>query len=320
MDGGEVTETGPLQRTSKICFAILAHTNRPCLDDQVRNLRTFAPTADVVLFNGGRDPNLADGLDIDVCPYSQPLRYERVARFHGEIMRWLHETGREFDFLVTIDSDVLLIKHGFEAFLDRAMADSAYMGVLFRRVEKDTEWITGRRFHYVWRRAWQPIFEVEHPYGCFCPGQVFRGEYVERLLRFPRLDELFERIERSRLRDLEELIWATLAVTLECNPRRYPDAVSASVRYRKRHAPGEIRAYLDDPDVFLLHPVPMSLDAPERRLIRLLREGAPVDFDALQEAFEQEIVPVPNHLRIRGSLFSPLLSKAYDAYLRVAPE
>ena len=54
-------------------FSILAHNNRPCLADQVRNLRTLAPGCEIILFNGGTDASLADGLGIECCPYSSPV-------------------------------------------------------------------------------------------------------------------------------------------------------------------------------------------------------------------------------------------------------
>jgi hypothetical protein len=304
----------------KLCLAILAHNNPACLADFLDNVRAFAPAADVVLFNGGRDPDLARGLDVEICPYSRPLGYERVAPFHYEIMRWLHEQRRRYDILVTLDADMLLIKPGLETYLEQRLGESAYMAVLFRNVPPDTRWVTGRRFHLKWRNLWQPIFGTDIPYGCFNPGQTFRREYAERLLKFPKLEELLRRIERSSLRDLEEMVWATMAVTLECAPREYPWSVATAVRYVKRHSPVDIQNYLADPDVFFIHPVTMRLDAPERRLIRLLREGQPVDYAILQREFDAFKVTLSPGKRARMSLVSPVLSALNDAYLRLAPE
>src|SRR5690348_1069416 len=98
---------------SRLCLAILAHNNRPCLDDFLLNIRAFVPSAEVVLFNGGRDHSLFDGLDLEICPYSHPLEYGRgggTAPFHFQIMRWLHEEQRDYEFLITLDSDMLFIK------------------------------------------------------------------------------------------------------------------------------------------------------------------------------------------------------------------
>ena len=304
----------------KICFGLLAHNEPDCLADLVDNIRVFAPGADIVLFNGGRDAHLADGLGIEVCPYSQPLGYERVAYYHYALMRWLNEERRDYDFLVTLDSDVLLIKPGLGDYLDRTMAHAGYMSVLFREIDLVDPWIPGRMFHSKWERVWQPIFGTRYPYGCFNPGQTFRREYAERLLQFPRLEELLSRIDRSSLHNLEELVWASLAVTLECRPRAFPETMENAVRYLKRHSPRDIRGWLADPDVYFIHPITMEMDAPERRLIRDLAHGQRVDFDAYQRAFETYQAAPPSHKRWRNTLVMPALSKLYNAYLRVLPE
>jgi hypothetical protein len=116
------------------------------------------------------------------------------------------------------------------------------------------------------------------------------------------------------------MVWATMAVTLECAPREYPWSVGTAVRYLKRHSPADIRDYLADPDVFFIHPVTMRLDAPERRFIRSLREGQPVDYLALQQEFNAFKVTLSPGKRARMSLASPVLSLLKDAYLRLAPE
>lgn len=305
---------------AKVVFAVLAHHKRACLEDLVLNLRVFAPESDIVLFNGGKDPQLAEGLDIAVCPYSRPMRYDRLGRVQLDTMRWLYEEGRAFDFLVTLDSDMLLIKPGFEQYLSAHMANSAYMAVLFREIPPWTNWKTGRRFHTKWERIWQPIFGTNYPYGCFNPAQVFRYDYVERLMSFPKLDELLSRIDHTSLFCIEEMVYATLAVTLVCEPRRYAEPWSSAIRYRKRHSPHEIRAYLGDPDVFFIHPVPVDMDAPERRLLAALRDGTRVDFDEFQAAFDSDKVELPLYLRLRSSLVTPVLSKLHDAYLWMVPE
>jgi hypothetical protein len=77
------------------------------------------------------------------------------------------------------------------------------MSVLFRQVYPADTWVPARLFHYKWESVWQPIFGTRTPCGCFNPGQVFRKEYAERLLQFPKLNELLWRIHRSSLHNLE---------------------------------------------------------------------------------------------------------------------
>ncbi|MFN8473399.1 MAG: hypothetical protein U0822_14510 [Anaerolineae bacterium] len=305
---------------TRLCFAILAHDKPDCLQDQVQNIRAFAPNADIVLFNGGRDAHLADGIDIDVCPYSQPFGYARVARYHYEVMRWLHEEKRGYDFLITVDSDVLLIKPGLDAYLERVMADHAYMAVLFREITPQLDWVPGQTFMHKWEGIWQPIFGTRYPYGCFNPGQVFRREYAERLMRFPKLDELLTRIDRSRIQCLEEIVWSTMGVTLGCSPRDFPAPNDSAIRYLVRHSPSDVRRWLSDPSVFLLHPITMDMDAPERRLIRALRDGQTVDYPRLQEEFDAYQEAPPAHKRWQLSVLKPVFARLHNAYLRVVPE
>jgi hypothetical protein len=312
--------------TSELCLAILAHNKPECLSDLLENLRALCPEADVVLFNGGRQPLLPDGLSADdVCPYSEPLSWARNYFFQISTMRWLYQRGRRAEFLVTLDSDMLLIKPGLLEFLQRTMSGSAYMAVSFEEIPERTPWIVGRRFHYLWRPVWQPIFGIRLPFGCFNPGQVFRWEYVERLMRFPRYAELLARMRRSSVPQLEEVIYPTLAVTLGCAPRAYPGSgplthPGPAIRDLRRHSPDEIRAYLHDPNVYLIHPVHMALDAPDRSFVRALwQDGQDVDESRLQAAFEAYAPPVPLRRELRRAL-SPLTSRLRNAYLQLVPE
>jgi hypothetical protein len=305
---------------ARLLFALLAHNQRPCLDDLLLNLRDFAPGADVVLFNGGKDTHLADGLDIDICPFSRPLRYEGLAGYHLDVMRWLYEERRPFDFLVTLDSDMLLVKPGLEAYLEATMAESSYMATEFSEIPPSTTWRPGRRFHYKWSSIWQPLFGTENPFGCFNPGQAFGRQYVERLMQFPKLDELRARIERSHLPFLEEMVFPTLAVVLDCAPMRSRIPDQSAIRFLGYQSPAEILGYRDNPDVFLIHPVAMNVDSPERELVRTFRRGQTVDLDEFQTAFTQRQPPQAMRKRLRATVLGPAMASLKDAYLRLVPE
>jgi hypothetical protein len=304
---------------AKVCFAVLAHNQRPCLADLLQNLRHFAPRADVVLYNGGRDNGLAAGLDVEVVPYSRPLRYEGLAQFQLDVFRWVHEERREFDFLITLDSDMLLIKPGIEEYLDRVMADANYMGVEFNEIPPETDWKPGQRFHLKWPTIWQPIFGTRYPFGCFNPGQVFSRIYIERFMQFPRLHELRTRIERSHLPSLEEMIFPTMAVVLDCAPRRLPLPDQSAIRYVGYHSPEDIARYLRDPDAFMIHPVTMSASSPERQMLAQLARGQNVDVAEFQRAFVQRQPHQPAR-QLRASVLGPVLAGLRDAYLRLIPE
>lgn len=259
---------------SGLVLAILAHNARACLEDQIANLRACAPGAHVVVFNGGTDPRLTHGLDIDVCPYSRPLAHHRVGAFHGLVMTWLVEQDADRELLVTLDSDMLLLKPGLERHLVDALADRGYMGAHFGEVLPTTPWRPGRRFHRKWAGAWQELFGLPHPFRAFNPGQVFARQYVRGFAEWSKRSRLMQAVESTRLDALDEIVWPTLAMTLGVGAVPHPSGRALQLR---RHSPREIVDYAADPDVFLLHRVGMQPEAPDRRLVRQLAAGATVD-------------------------------------------
>lgn len=254
-----------------VCVAILAHNNRPMLDESVRTVRKLEPDASVVVFNGGGDRLDTTGLDADVCPASRRLRYTNLGPFQAEVMRWLVSADRVPRFLVTMDSDALQIRGGLAESLPRRMPDSAYMGVRFHRGLpgwKDTPLV--RRARWKWQEGWARLLESEEVYHSFNAVQVYGAEYVERLARLPQLDEIIARSEVSRLRGLEEMIYPTLAVAMGCRPVQNPGGRAVQLRW---HGAAELLGYLDDEDVHWVHRVSMDADASDRRLLKDAEAG-----------------------------------------------
>jgi hypothetical protein len=291
-----------------VVFAVLAHAHPECLADQVENLAAFAPGSQVVVFNGGRNPNLAADLPVLTCPYSKPLIHHWLGAFHGLVMQWLAEEALDFEFLVTLDSDMLLLKSGFPEHLRSVMTGSAYVGAHFAEVLPDTPWRPGRRFHRKWSGAWQQLFDLPHPYRAFNPGQVFGREYVDAFMAWPRRQDLMAAVEQTRLDALEEIVWPTLAASLDLRPMDAPGGRSLQLR---RHAPTEIGDYVDDPSTFLLHRVGMTVDAPERVILRRLAAGENVEFPDVPYDYATEVA--------RPSVARSLASYAKDALLAAAP-
>jgi hypothetical protein len=250
-----------------ICFAILVHTNRDCVRDLVENLRTFAPGSRLVLFNGGSDPGLAHGLGVPVCPASGPTRWGWGNLRLLDTLEWVVQTGVDFDYLVNVEGDMLLVKPGFDAWLPRALAGYGYMAVQLRRLDRAADWVVAQRFLPKWPRVWQPLFGIDAPYGCFMPGQVFSADCVRRMTAHPRLSAIRDAVVRSSVPSLEEVLYPTLAASTGVRMRPAPSAHEQALRYRTPHREAELRSYVADPDVFLIHPVGMHLDSPDRRFL-----------------------------------------------------
>jgi hypothetical protein len=238
----------------------------------------MVPGAEVALFNGGTDPHLTDGVNADVCPYSRPLRLGNLVPFHWGIMRWLGQIGQHYDFLLTLDSDMLITRRGLAGYLDRVMADSEFMGAYYRVEHPSSpESKAAARINHGWRRWWQQLFGTGCPSFAVNPGMVFRREYVDKTLRFSMSPAIIKRAARSRIYGIEEFIYPTLAVTLGCNPVSNPGSWGIG----GERTPTEIRWCLGDTDVFLLHKVRMDLDIPERRIIREIALGHEPDLSGL---------------------------------------
>jgi hypothetical protein len=302
--------------------AVLAHAYRDALEDLLDSLHTYVPEAEVVVFNGGTDPQLTTGLDVPVCPYSRPLRIGNLVPFHWAVMRWLEETGTDYDFLVTVDWDVLFVRGGLAAHLERTMEASAFMGAGYLVAGPwFPEWDCARRINFGWGRWWRPLFGTDFPSWAFNPGLVFRREYVQKALRFEALPRIMARAARSRIYGIEEWIYATLAVSLGCNPIRNP---GSSALQNRLLTVTEIRDALDDPAVHVLHKLGGG-GAPERELLRQVRRGRSVDWVPAGGAAEPEPAAggragIPGDgAGGTGTWMHAARERLKDAYFRVLP-
>jgi len=263
-----------------IVIGLLAHNKPECLADTVASIRRYVNDPAIVLFNGGSDDRLigvAKKLGMEYCRYSRRLYHGKLIDFPIGVMRHLRDEGCRYDYLVTLDSDMLVVRDGFEEFLHREMVSSGYMGTNFHLLNSGEfhKWEIGRYFLRHWRE-WQSLFGDVRPAGCFNPGQVFREDFVDRLLDFPMLNAILDKARGSRLPALEEVIYATLAVALDANPTTNPGSNAISLHiYDSRH----LSTFLKDPSIFLIHKVQMDVNSPDRMFLRAVRDGCiPLDF------------------------------------------
>lgn len=253
---------------------VLAHDRPATVRDQVANLRLTSPGCEVVVFNGGNDPHLVDGLDVEQCSASTPLRHRYLARFHGLALEWVGGRDRGVSHLVTLDSDVLALRPGFAERLADCGAD--YLATGLAPLLPGTAWVPGRRFLRAWPH-WQPLFGTEHPWGCFNPVQVFGRRYVDGFLAWPHRERLLQQVAGTRVEAAEEIVWPTLAHALDLRAERLPGGRAVQLR---RHAPAELARHLGDADEFFVHRVGTGLDDPDRAQVRAHLRGEPHDAGA----------------------------------------
>jgi hypothetical protein len=264
-----------------VVFAILAHDNAACLAQQMEILKAFTPGSQFIVFDASSDGQITREIGIKSCQGSRPLKYGRLAPFHLAAMRAAATLG-DYGFLITLDSDMLLIKSGLTSYLRRVMKDSEYMASHFQEVRWWLRSDSHRRFLYSWRQHWQSLLGTSRPYRVFNCFQVFRRELVTRILALKGIDEIVEATESEHTSHvaLEEIIYPTLAVRLCARPIPYPGSFAIST---DPVLVSDLVALRDDPRVVFVHSGKRDLASPVWRFVRALSLGVEMPQVAVQE-------------------------------------
>lgn len=273
-------EGDPSNHERKICFALLVHNRREIVIDLLDNLRYYCPNSSIVLFNGGDDPELCEGLGYPVCPTSRKLVYGVTAVYMLEVMKWLEDTGEEYDYLINLDSDVFFLKKGYESFIIDEMKDKDYMGVGNKVPDDDFYCLLQLRHE---KRMWEPLLGKEPYIESFNVGQVYSRTLVQRILSSEQYRLLHKNLLKTQSFGVDELVYATLVDRLGIQVHSYPKEMTAIIRYRPHFPLDEVIHYLNKkPHAHLLHP-----------LYRRMKDEARV---AIRELMKREIQRDPtNH-------------------------
>ncbi|MFJ8255998.1 galactosyltransferase-related protein [Peribacillus asahii] len=257
---------------SKICFAILVHENRELVKKLIDNVRYYCPNSAIVLYNGGHDWTLCEGLGVPVCPSSRKLKYGYTAIYFLETMEWLEELGINYEYFINIDSDALFIKKGYEEFIQTEMKDSDYMGVKLRIPSED--WFIGKELKKDINR-WRKLFNVKPLYGVFNVGQVISRSLVKALLEPERKEKLRKALLETTSWGVDEIVFVNMAKELGFRQKNYPNPLdSKMVRYRPYFTLDEIiYYYLSDNSGYLCHPIIRDENNPARKLIQHIERG-----------------------------------------------
>ena len=286
-----------------ILFAVLAHRDRACLEDLIFNLQAYCPACQVVVYNGGTDEALTTGLErygVLVFPNSHPIVYGR-STYLLEVMQWAYSHGLSFDYLINIDSDMLLIKPGLEDYLNRKMQAAEYWGVGLTIAPIGTvKWSNEKFFVREFDDLWEPLLNSKTIGRVFNPGQVFKRSAVDKLIRFvdARKEALSNLLKRTQAFALDEVLYASLAYHSGCLCAPWPRSnthltisrflalafhlrridremiknllggVKGSIRDKAAFSVRDVAEFLQDEDSYLLHPVPLRYNDPVRRFIR----------------------------------------------------
>lgn len=260
-------------------LACLVHENRPVVDDLVANLRAFHPGSPVLLYNGGPEAGLLDGLGrlegVVVHPDPTPQRWGALHGFALDCMRFaLREVP--FDTMTVVDSDQLALRGGFEEALAEAVRGRPRLGVLSSAPGRQPSRTREGPARTLYREAalWRP-FLARFPGGAdalvhwtFWPATVFTRAGAEALVGLfdtdPQLPGL---LRRSKAWATEEVLFPTFLAALGFEVGANVGSLDL-VKYREVYTVNRLRAAVRRPDVFWVHPVPRHLDDPLRAFVR----------------------------------------------------
>ena len=262
-------------------FACLVHENFDCVVDLLRNLNYFDPGAPILLYNGSANPDFLNGrfpferFHARLIPGSHPLHWGRLHDFALDCFQFAlqHYT---FSALTIVDSDQLLIRGGYSAFLQAFLQDKPKAGLL-----GSTENQFGpQTSQHVARVAeaeselWRPLVERfegdPHRFvrWSFWPATVFTYPAVQDIVKVflyePQLQQI---LSRTRIHATEEVIFPTLVGLLGyevgANPCSYQ-----FIRYKVNYTPEKLEQALRTTDAYWLHPIPRRYEDPLRKALR----------------------------------------------------
>jgi hypothetical protein len=267
--------------TIRNIFACLVHESPDCVIDLVRNLHALDPASLILVYNGGRDPNLlSDPLPYDrhgavLHPSPRPAEWGHLHQFALDCMQWAC-SNHLFDTLTIVDSDQLALRPGYSDYLGAYLKTMPRVGVLGNSsaIQLPGTRIGPAEAALQEREIWRPFLrmfpdgEQKFVHWCFWPSTVFTADAARSLIDvFATNLQLKEIMRHTRIWASEEVILPTLAALLgyeiAVNPCSY-DYVQYRVSFTVRH----IETALDRSDVYWVHPVPRRYDDPLRRRIR----------------------------------------------------
>ena len=255
-----------------IITIILAHNDEPSLRDTVENFRHFAPHLQLVLYNSGDDAQLGKMLGIQLFPKPRRLYYAKIALFFFDVFEWLLRDHVPFDYVMNAETDMLMIRRGFEDFVTKQMVDCDYLAPDMRRfTHRRSRWRPIRSLRPELPQ-WYQLFGFEYTHRAFNPGQIFSRRYVETLVHNPKYLDIVKLTKSNLSFTLQEVLMPTLADFLVVSGKSYPAELTPVVRYRPYQAIRGVKRALSLPNAYFVHPVQREINNPTRAFIRSLMQ------------------------------------------------
>jgi glycosyltransferase involved in cell wall biosynthesis len=278
------TTPGPIARPPlRNVYACLVHEKRESVLDLVQNLHFHDPESQIILYNGGTDPQLlADKRAFETCgasvhPNPTPMTWGYLHNFALHCMEFAL-ANYTFDTLTIVDSDQLAIRSGYSAFLDKALPSREGIGMLSSKCDRisladsDNHPIAAQGFKEY--ELWKPLLD-RFPNGAdkflhwtFWPSSVFLSDAIRDLTKLFRENSLLQHImQNTRIWASEEVILPTLVRLLGYEIRTNPCSYDY-VRFRQLMTLADISEAAHKENAFWMHPVDRRFQDPLRAEIR----------------------------------------------------
>lgn len=262
-------------------YACLVHEKPECIIDLVRNLRYHDPASEIILYNGGQNPELLnhrfpyERYGATLHPQPRPMRWGWLHDFALDSMQFALDHFN-FDALTIVDSDQLALRSGYSRYLGKFLAGQTSVGLL-----GNSPAVQPRRTRVAPAvqalkeiELWRPFLrrfddgEAKFVHWTFWPSTVFTVDAARDLVRlFADDTQLQDIMQRSKIWATEEVIFPTLVALLgyriAANPCNYD-----YVKYRVRYSHQQLNTAFTRRDAFWMHPVPRNYDDPLRKHIR----------------------------------------------------
>jgi predicted O-methyltransferase YrrM len=261
-------------------YACLVHERQDCVLDLVRNLRCLDPDSPILLYNGGRDPRLIAGCNLEpygaiVHPRPQPVPWGRLHPFALDCMRFALD-HYPFRTLTIVDSDQLAVRPGYSAHLAAFMCDRSGVGMLGNSctIQLPGTPIPPAQTAHQEIDLWRPFLrrfprgEDKFVHWSFWPSTVFTAEAARGLTQLFATDRMLQGIlSRTKIWASEEILLPTLAALLGYEVLASPYSYDY-VQFRKPYTLEQLKDAQARSDVFWLHPVPRLYNDPLRHFVR----------------------------------------------------
>lgn len=276
----------------KNLFSCFVHEKPDVVWDTVSSLRCLDPASDVLIYNNSGTTSLLEEArfhedpHVFIHPDCGDYKYGTFHEYMLDCMEWACRNV-EFDTITQVDSDQMLLRHGYTERLTQIVEQNPNFGMLQSQPANPlwptlTDEVIGSRRYlcYPQRTAlrefwdWRPFLARyegavdKFPLWTFWPATVFSRQASRAMLDIFGSSQLLRTLlKRTRIFATEEVLLPTLVDALGFDLVRTP-LDERCVRFQVPYTVDILKESLTVPDRFWMHTVPRDLNGPLRVYLR----------------------------------------------------